>query len=80
MFAVGSALAADWPSWRGVNRDGVDSGQIKVSEPELMARLLYHGTDGVLHDAIMSVTGLKEKEVLRAVRELYIKVFDAPVR
>ena len=59
-------------------RDGVDSGQIKLSQPELMARLLYHGTDGVLHDAIMSVTGLNETEVLRAVRELYIKVFDAP--
>lgn len=23
LFAVGSALAADWPSWRGVNRDGI---------------------------------------------------------
>lgn len=48
---------------------GVKAGAFQCRNPELTTSLIYHGTDGLLHDAILGDSAIPRAELVRTVQE-----------
>ncbi|MEV1171809.1 TetR/AcrR family transcriptional regulator [Nonomuraea sp. NPDC049784] len=56
---------------------GMTAGVLRPGDPEVLARVIYHGTHGALHDAISGTVQYGRDEVVRTVQDIIGQVLTA---